>query len=184
MSENLGQWYRRVAGDPGSDISAHFPRMMRLVVDLGVVNVIELGVRYGDSTAAWLSFLPTEGQVWGVDIEWRLPQRARLNPVVGDDLDPVVLAQLPETVDLVFIDTSHDYEHTVAELAEYGGRVRPGGVVVLHDTDNEHPEDTEPAIPPQDPFPVRRAMTEYAETHGYRYEEDLGSYGLGIVYVD
>lgn len=183
MSENLDQWYRRVAGDPGSDIAEHFPRMAKLVVDHGVRNVIELGVRYGASTALWLVMLPTDGQVWGVDLVWMLPGRARLNPVVGNDLDPAVVAQVPAFCDLLFVDSSHDYDHTVAELDLYGPKVVPGGVIVLHDTENEHPEDTEPAIGPQDPFPVRRAMVEYAESRSLRFSEDSGSYGLGIIYV-
>lgn len=183
MSENLGQWYRRVAADPTSDISFHFPRLMRLVVDYDVRTVVELGVREGHSTAAWLSFLPADGQVYGVDLVWLLPPRSRLNPIVGDDLDPDVAAQVPAECDLLFVDSSHDYEHTRTELALYGPRVRPGGLIVLHDTENEHPEDTEPAIGPQDPFPVRRAMGGYADRHGYATEEFPGSYGLGVIYV-
>lgn len=183
MSENLGQWYRRVAADPSSDISDHFPRMMHLVVDYDVRTVVELGVREGHSTAAWLSFLPADGQVYGVDLDWLLPPRARLNPIVGDDLDPAVAAQVPETFDLLFVDSSHDYDHTRAELAAYGPRVRPGGLIVLHDTENEHPEETEPAIGPQDPFPVRRAMRWYADLGGCATEEFPGSYGLGVIYV-
>lgn len=114
---------------------------------------------------------------------WLLPPRARLNPIVGDDLDPDVAAQVPAHCDVLFIDSSHDYEHTRAELALYGPRVVAGGVIVLHDTENEHPEETEPAIGPQDPFPVRRAMVEYATDRELEYEEDPGSYGLGIIYV-
>jgi cephalosporin hydroxylase len=183
VTENLGQWYRRVAADPSSDIAPHFSRMMRLVADHDVRTVVELGVREGHSTAAWLSFLPADGQVYGVDLVWLLPPRARLNPIVGDDLDPAVVAQVPERIDLLFVDSSHDYEHTRAELALYGPRVRPGGLVVLHDTANEHPEEFEPAIGPQDAFPVRRAMVEYAEERSYTYDDDPCSYGLGVIYV-
>lgn len=183
MSENLDQWYRRVAADPTSDIAAHFPTMAKLVVEHGVQNVIELGVREGHSTALWLVTLPITGQVYGVDLVWLLPPRARLNPIVGDDTDPAVIEQTPAHCDLLFVDSSHDYEHTVTELAIYGPKVVTGGVIVMHDTQNEHPEDTEPAIGPQDAFPVRRAMIEYADRHGYDWSEHVESYGLGVVFV-
>lgn len=184
MPENLDQWYRRVAGDPTSDIAPHFPRMAELVREHGVQNVIELGVREGHSTALWLVALPTAGQVYGVDLVWLLPPRARLNPIVGNDTDPDVYRQTPEHCDLLFVDSSHDFDHTRIELAMYGPKVVTGGVIVLHDTQNEHPEDTEPAIGPQDAFPVRRAMIEYADVHGYRWAEDSGSYGLGMIFVE
>lgn len=183
MSENLHQWYRRVASDPSNDVADHYPRMMELVRDYSVRTVVELGVREGNSTVGWLCFLPPEGQVYGVDPVWLIPPRARLNPIVGDDLDPDVVATIPERFDLLFIDTTHDYHQTRNELATYGPRVRPGGLILLHDTANEHPEETEPGIPEQDPFPVRRAMIEYADGIRAKWEEDEQSYGLGVVYV-
>jgi len=184
VTQNLGVWYRTVQSPgQGSDIAPHFPRMAKLVADHDVRAVLELGVREGHSTACWLYHVAGRGQVWGVDLEWLLPPRSRLNPIVGNDLDPDVFAQTPDVVDLLFIDSSHAYDHTRQELAMYGPKVRPGGVIVLHDTQNEHPEDMNPAIPPQDAFPVRRAMIEYAETHGYVWDEDPASWGLGVVYV-
>ena len=184
MSLNLGAWYRHVQAPAiGSDIAAHFPTMAALVAEHDVRAVLELGVREGHSTACWLYHVAGRGQVWGVDLEWLLPPRARLNPIVGNDMDPDVFAQTPDRVDLLFIDSSHAYDHTVQELAMYGAKVKPGGVIVLHDTENEHPEVTNPAIADQEPFPVRRAAQEYAAAKGFKYVEHAGSYGLGVIYV-
>lgn len=85
-------------------------------------TIVELGVRGGVSTWALLDGLPEDGWMWSVDIEecsvpFRVSNDPRWAVWVGDDLDPAVLAFLPEQADLVFIDTSHEYAHTVAELA-------------------------------------------------------------------
>ena len=51
---------------------------------------------------------------------------------------------------MLFIDTSHAYEHTLAELRKFVPLVAPGGTVLLHDTRLEVPE----RVGPQPPFPV------------------------------
>jgi cephalosporin hydroxylase len=169
----LAAWYHACATNPESDIAPHFPTFARLVAEHNVRAVIELGVRTGQSTAAWLYHVGRRGQVWSVDIEEpRLPPRTAWTFVLGDDLDPAVLEQLPGLVDLVFIDTDHAYAHTLAELDLYGPRVRPGGVIVLHDTENEQPEEHGESIGMQPPFPVRTAMEQWAESRGYPTSND------------
>lgn len=51
---------------------------------------------------------------------------------LGDDLD--LAATAPRPADIVFIDSSHEYAHTCAEIVAYEPLVRPGGVMVFHDT--------------------------------------------------
>lgn len=86
--------------------------------------ILELGVRGGVSSWAFLDGLPIHGRLWSVDIEdcrQSVPERVRTDHrwlfLHGDDMDPAIQAELPELVDLVFIDTSHEYAHTVLELA-------------------------------------------------------------------
>jgi len=55
-------------------------------------------------------------------------------PHRGRSTDPAVLAALPATADLVFIDTTHGYEDTRDEIALYGRRLAPRGLLVLHDS--------------------------------------------------
>lgn len=181
----MAAWYQRNADDPGSDIAPHFPAMSRLVAEHHVRWIIELGVRDGASTSCWvMRAAQASGHVWSVDIvPAQLVPRRNWTFILGDDTDVDVFSQLPDRVDLVFIDTSHAYWHTKLELEMYGAKVRPGGVIVLHDTQNEHPEDHGEPIGYQEPFPVRRAMIEYAETRGYRWTEDEQSWGLGVIYV-
>lgn len=167
----------------GSDIHEHLPRLFELA-SVPFVKVIELGVRSGDSTSAFLAAAEAEGgEVWSVDIaEPRVPESWRDLPfwylTVGDDLQ--VADMLPDNVDVLFIDTSHTYEQTKAELELYWGKVKPGGVIVLHDTELERPD----ASPASDPdFPVMMAVREFGQKYGFPIEWVSGCYGLGIVSV-
>jgi len=55
-------------------------------------------------------------------------------PHHGDSLDPAVQARLPRAADIIFIDTTHAYEQTRAEIAHYRTRLGVGGCLVLHDS--------------------------------------------------
>jgi predicted O-methyltransferase YrrM len=84
-------------------------------------RIVEFGTRGGVSTWAFLDGLPAKGLMWSVDIDaCEVPPRVASDPrwtfVQGNDLDYETLAKLPLRADLVFIDTSHEYEHTVEEL--------------------------------------------------------------------
>jgi predicted O-methyltransferase YrrM len=85
-------------------------------------TIIEFGVRGAVSTWAMLDGLPKRGRMWSVDVvQFVVPVRVSSDPrwtfILGDDRDPDVQAQLPAHADLVFIDTTHEYEHTALELA-------------------------------------------------------------------
>lgn len=182
----LADEYRRASRVEGSDIAAHFPRFFQIVAACRPRTILELGVRNGDSTVAWLMALAhvSSGELWSVDIApCPLPQFAGWRFILGDDLDPAVSAQLPASIDVLFIDTSHAYEHTLSELALYGPRVRRGGFIVCHDTENEHPEEHGEPIPPQEPFPVKRALDEWCAQHGQHWTNDPQSWGLGVVEI-
>jgi predicted O-methyltransferase YrrM len=172
--------YERRCAEP-SDIFAHLPRLYS-EASRPEVKVIELGVRAGNSTAAFLlAAEENDGFVWSVDIH---PPRVpwfgieRWQFIQGDDL--WIFDQLPDEVDVLFIDTSHHYEQTVGELELYVPKVRPGGVVLLHDTELETPE----GHPPGDPaFPVRVAVQEYCTEHDIAPLFVPGCNGLGVIHV-
>jgi predicted O-methyltransferase YrrM len=101
-------------------------------------TIVEFGTRGGVSTWAFLDGLPADGWMWSVDIDdCTVPPRVaddrRWTFIVGDDASQGVLDQLPEQADLVFIDTSHTYAHTVAELA-IAHNLTPERIL-LHDAD-------------------------------------------------
>ena len=140
-------------------------------------RIIELGVRSGNSTSAFLAGIEHGGgELWSVDIEtpdvpawWRdLPAWHLL---VADDLSPKAVAFCHRGADVLFIDTSHYYEHTLAELRLYVPKVRPGGVVLLHDTDRTEWPD------------VGRALDEYCPSAGLDWYDHPFWHGLGVIEV-
>lgn len=157
---SLAQLYDTVVHTP-SDINEHLEEMFDVVVRLQARTVIELGVRHGNSTIAWLHALElTQGYLWSVDVakQWNGIPQDRWTFIEGDDLSDEVQAQLPEEADIIFIDTYHGYEQTMKEIKAYRSRVRPGGLMIFHDTAVEafdhHPQGSEP------PYPVRKAVLE------------------------
>ena len=113
------------------DMEPHTATLCRLARDAR--TILELGVRGGVSTWALLDGLPPDGRMASIDIEdvcEGLPERltadSRWRFIHGDDR----LVAWPDA-DLVFIDTSHEYHHTLDELrmAERAGAHR----IALHD---------------------------------------------------
>lgn len=174
----LAAEYERQCATP-SDIYLHLPRFVALVEALDAKHVIELGTRTGVSTIAWLYALEqTGGQLTSVDIAPRPPigQWPNWTFVQGDDLDPAVVGSL-EPADIVFIDTSHLYEHTARELRVYRHLVHPGGLIVLHDTLLERPI----GAPVRPRFPVRTAIEEFVAEEGLEWRNYPECFGLGVI---
>lgn len=168
----------------------HVPTLVATVRDLQATTVIELGVRWGVSTVAWLYALEGVGHLWSVDgaAPCPAPDGTQLIPVPGVehwtfiegwDTDPAVLAQLPAQADVVMLDTNHIYEETLVELELYVPRVRPGGRFLLHDI---WLESTANAVTPQPPYPVRTAMREFCGAHRLGWIENPNCYGLGTIF--
>jgi len=163
-----------------SDIVDHLPTFVELAEQLDARTVIELGVRDGESTKAWLYAMECSGgHLWSVDLSpaptfpthcWTFIQ--------GDDLDPAVIAQLPVEADIVFIDTLHSYAHTCRELETYVKHVRRGGRIVMHDTELDGALVNEP-----DTQPVKKAVTEFCDAHGWKWANRTNCWGLGIIEV-
>ena len=171
-----------------SDIQEYLPFLHEQARSRPGCRVLELGTRTGNSALAFLAGAEESGgHVWSCDIEDVRRYRDGIGPfgrspqwafTHGDDLDPAVQAQLPAEVDVLFIDTSHEYAATVAECRAYVPRVTPGGVALFHDTrlmgwpgyawDGDVP-------------PVRQALDDYCAEAGLSWEELPGDYGLGII---
>lgn len=156
---SLSETYRNLLDQP-SDVQAHLPTMVALVEALDAQRVCELGVRHGVSTVAWLEGLRrTGGHLWAVDIEPCGVEHRQLTFVRGDDCSEEVLAQIPDDLDIVFVDSSHLFVHTRREIELYVPKLAEGGAIVFHDVDVErfdhHPDD-------EVPYPVRCAVEEAA----------------------
>lgn len=174
---SLAVEYDKVCRTP-SDIYEHLPRFVQLVEELNATHVIELGTRTGVSTIAWLYALEGRGRLTSVDIDAQpaIGGYPHWTFIQGDDLDPAVLGLL-EPADIVFLDTSHLYEHTLRELNTYRWLVKPGGRIVCHDTMLERPE----GAPPRPRFPVMTAVIEFTTAEGLRWTNNPECWGLGEI---
>jgi predicted O-methyltransferase YrrM len=164
-----------------SDIQQHLPRL-HAEASIGDAQIIELGVRSGNSTVAFLAAVEEHGgHVYSADIDrprfpWSNHEQWSFHH--GNDLD--LVDELPDQVDIVFIDTSHHFQQTVDELEVYVPRVKPGGVVLLHDTELHTPD----GAPAGDPiYPVRAAVDLYCAEHRLRPEFVPGCNGLGVIRI-
>lgn len=114
---DLEQWARNSV-----DMVPHTAQLTELA--RGCKLIVEFGVRSGVSTLALLMGLPDEGRLVSVDSDPTVPDIAhpalladpRWTFMLGRDLNPDVMLKLPGLPDLVMIDSSHEYEHTLAEL--------------------------------------------------------------------
>jgi predicted O-methyltransferase YrrM len=165
-----------------SDIQDWIPTLHDTAARYPGAVVLELGVRSGNSTSAFLLAVDeVRGHLWSADVNtpgvpgwwWSYP---RWTCRIGDDCNPAVAVDLPAEVDVLFIDTSHHYEHTLNELRLYVPRVKSGGVVLMHDTELEQPDGYAGG-----PFPVARALDAYCAEAGLRWENRAGCYGLGVI---
>lgn len=176
----LADDYQRLCDTP-SDIYLHLPRFVQLVKETKATHVLELGTRTGVSTIAWLYALEGCGRLTSVDTDARpdIGSYPHWDFIQGDDCDPAVVARLDQA-DIVFIDTSHGYRHTLMELNIYRHIVRPGGLIVCHDTELAHPmgEPNHPA------FPVKSAIEEFTTAEGLKWQNDPRCWGLGVIEVN
>ena len=188
----LREEYDRRRSDQASDIYHHLPALFGAVVECReqYPTVLELGTRTGNSTAAFLYALQIRqgGMLHSVDIEapdvpdeWFASPQWKFH--LGSDIDSRVLSNLGlarGSVDVLFIDTSHTYDHTIIELSVYMPMVKPGGVALFHDTEVV-----------SDVCHVARALDEYCADvqkvwhphHELSWSNDPACYGLGTIRV-
>jgi predicted O-methyltransferase YrrM len=171
-----------------SDIQKHLPFLLDQATRHPAPRLLDLGVRGGVSTAVLLwAATQTGGHLWSVDLEpprtpswWAM--LGRWTMIVADDLDRDLLDRLGDGFDLILVDTSHTYEHTLAELRAYVPKVKAGGLVCCHDVDLVGHDPTGWGIEGPD-GPVRRALDDYCAETGLTWEYRPGSYGLGVLRV-
>lgn len=122
-----------------TDIHEHLTTLYMLTVELGLKRILELGTRNGESTLALLmAASKIGGHVWSVDINPCKQARQRVYDsgfsslwsfTQADDLS----VNWTDEIDHLFIDTSHTYEQTLAELKKFEPHVRRNGIISMHD---------------------------------------------------
>jgi hypothetical protein len=177
----LAEEYRRRCGT-AHDVAGQMPVLYAWarhpgarIIELGTGNGQRGEMFSGNSTSAFLAGIERSGgELWSVDIAdppvpawWRdLPN---WHLIISDDV--AAAPGIPDGAHVLFIDTSHYYAHTLTELRLYVPKVRPGGVVLMHDTNKaEWPE-------------VALALNAYCGETGLEWYDHPFTHGLGVIEV-
>lgn len=170
-----------------TDIHQHLETLYNLVQSIQAKTVIELGVNLGESTVALLEAVhATQGTLISVDIqllpnvtpmltEYGLISRWQFN--LSDDLEFAKKYPKDKPADLIFIDTSHTFDQTTKEIAAYEPLLRPGGIMVFHDTVSFY----EGVQKPINNFLKKHGALYERKPNGWQYENRKNCNGLAIL---
>jgi len=128
--------------EPSSEKETCECTMLLFGYGLQAKTILELGVHKGISTMIFLiACHQTNGHLYSVDIfecasTREVVKTLRLEKfwtfTVIDDIEYAKTWKMP--IDVLFIDTSHLYEQTLAELKLYSPFLTEKGTILLHDT--------------------------------------------------
>lgn len=124
-----------------SDIQGHLPVLKWLAREVARGCIVELGTRFGVSTAALAAGMYQKSELITVDLvrnephvsqlEWLAHRENKdLRFLQQDSRDPIKSAP---GIDLLFIDSYHTSKQLEAELKQHAAKVRKW--LVLHDTE-------------------------------------------------
>lgn len=130
--------------DQLTSINDHLPRLFTESLQVDPDTIVELGVRGGESTFVFERVARLSGATLvSVDIDdcsnacdyddWHFVQTDDVE-FAGEFPDWCADHDADPSVDVLFIDTSHLYEHTVDEIEAWFPRLSQDAVVFFHDT--------------------------------------------------
>ena len=120
----------------------------RLIFGMNATVAVEIGTFMGATSAyiarAFSCMTPNSRKLYSVDISDEFVRVAEqhlralgltnyVHLITGKSLDETTLEAIPEA-DVIFIDSSHDYATTCAEIDVYSKKLRNLGILVLHDS--------------------------------------------------
>jgi predicted O-methyltransferase YrrM len=130
-----------------SDISDHLNTIFFFTLNARPKLIVELGTRGGESTRALLSAASIcDAILLSVDIKdcglLNMPYRERWEFIKANDVEfgkqPFInwcqRRGIDAKIDVLFIDTSHIYEHTKKEIEVWSKYLSENGVMMFHDT--------------------------------------------------
>lgn len=143
LPEELRQIEERARSRP-SDISDHLSALFAEAIATHPKLIVELGVRGGESTFAFeRAARLSDARLLSLDMEDCLFECAypKWSFVKSDDIAFAAefagwcaSQRVDAAIDVLFIDTSHEYEHTLRELRAWLPFLAPHGKAMLHDT--------------------------------------------------
>jgi predicted O-methyltransferase YrrM len=153
--------------------------------DIAQGNVLEIGVREGVSTAAFLMGMTdkNEGHLYSVDIHDRssLYDDSRWTFICGDSRN--LPFKFDFKFDVVLIDGNHSYEYAFSDLNTFAPLLKEGGILLMHDV--QPAKDWEARIRAEKWYPVdecRKAWDDFLAAHPtWEHHIKPGITGLGVV---
>ncbi|OQA51285.1 MAG: hypothetical protein BWY47_00144 [Bacteroidetes bacterium ADurb.Bin302] len=115
---------------------------MASVASNGILNI---GCYKGKSIE-YMRMCNQEISIYAVDIliQPEIKKIPNVIPIQGDSGSIQIASQIPEGLDLVFIDGDHMYNGVINDLKNYYYKVRPGGCIMLHDAFSPAGEEINP----------------------------------------
>lgn len=176
----------RYRNDPNDSMREHMDFLRQLGREHS--RIMEIGVREGSSTAAFLLGLrESGGRLWSVDKEGRCWAAVTEAPewtfIHADSRDAAtVKAQAPAIVDVLMIDGWHDGEFVRADVANYAPLVRTGGCILMHDVEPSFPITPEMIAKGwHDLSGVRPAFEDFVRATSFAAYIQPGQFGLGVI---
>lgn len=163
------------------DINEHLQYIYDTTVNMNAQTIVELGVNNGSSTLAFLlATRKTNGKLYSCDIV-ECPNARKLVDGVDENWQFTIKDDLEygktwdKPIDILFIDTSHSFEQTHRELELWIPKVKPDGIIILHDTmPTPGTAFNESGVLP--------AVWEWLGNNpGYTLENKPNNHGLGII---
>ena len=122
-----------------SDISSHYARIYQKSLSVSPKLIVELGISHSGNSSKIISLINEEigSRSIGVDIE-RCDYSFVKNGTffLFDDVEFANLNadHLKGLVDVLFVDTSHLYQHTTREIAAWFPLLSESAMIIFHDT--------------------------------------------------
>ena len=147
----INDWYKDLYINPDVDIVNSHPQVtqqvreelvdfLELLLGNDTKTMLQVGLGHWGSTHFILSLLLEHMTTIEYDKEFIERYRPEMDPecetiIQGDST--LVHADIDELFDAVFIDGNHSYEYVKKDLENYWHKVRPGGIIALHDVNFE-----------------------------------------------
>ncbi len=144
-------WYKDLYVDPSVDIVNSHPQVhqqvrqelydfLELLLNHNTKSILQVGLGHWGSTHFVLSLILEKITTIEYDSEFIERYSAEIDEdfetlIQGDST--VVHKDITELYDAVFIDGNHSYEYVKKDLENYWSKVKPGGIIALHDANFE-----------------------------------------------
>lgn len=127
-----------------SDISSHLPTIYAYTILQNADMIIEAGVRGADSTKAFAEAMNfSNAMLIGLDIvdcSGTLYSKMKNTQLL--QMDDLLFSEYYQSndnlknhsIDIIFIDTSHYYDHTLAEISQFAPMLAKNGFLLFHDS--------------------------------------------------